>query len=215
MESVRRDADRMDDTGQQGHREAIRHREALSAEGAGGRPAREFHRRVGRTGPPCQRLIAGADALVCFGVGTGSSSIMTAMRLASMRLVQTLRAWARRIRQDILTLWFAAKHPRTPWYAKVLVTVAVAYALSPIDLVPDFIPVLGYLDEVILLPLLIWMTIRLLPPDVLRASRTSAEAWIASAASKPRSMAGAVAIVGIWLAVALGLATWAFHALSR
>jgi len=139
---------------------------------------------------------------------------LTAMRAEQMQPLQTLRAWARRIRRDVLTLWFAAKHPRTPWYAKALGTIAVAYALSPIDLIPDFIPVLGYLDEVILLPLLIWMTVRMLPPDVLLASRASAEAWIASAASRPRSMAGAVAIVGIWLIVASGLAIWAFRAFA-
>jgi uncharacterized membrane protein YkvA (DUF1232 family) len=136
------------------------------------------------------------------------------MHAEQMQPLQTLQAWARRIRQDVLTLWFAARHPRTPWYARALGTIAVAYALSPIDLIPDVIPVLGYLDDVILLPILIWMTIRILPPDVLLASRASAEAWIRSSASKPRSVAGAVAIIGIWLIFATGLSIWAFRAFA-
>jgi len=131
-----------------------------------------------------------------------------------MRIVQTLREWARRIRRDVLTLWFTSKHPRTPWYAKALGAIAVAYALSPIDLIPDFIPVLGYLDEVILLPVLIWLTVRMLPHEVLLDSRSHAQAWITSAAARPRSMAGAVVIVGIWLIVATALSIWAVKAFA-
>ena len=70
-----------------------------------------------------------------------------------------------------MTLWFARSHPATPWYAKALGAFVVAYALSPIDLIPDFIPLLGYIDDVILLPVLIWLTVRLLPQEVLTASR--------------------------------------------
>ncbi|MEO6663932.1 MAG: YkvA family protein, partial [Rubrivivax sp.] len=81
----------------------------------------------------------------------------------------SIRAWARRLKRDGLTLWFAARHADTPWYAKALAMFVVGYALSPIDLIPDFIPVLGYLDDVLLLPALIWLTIRLLPLPVLAA----------------------------------------------
>lgn len=125
-----------------------------------------------------------------------------------MKALDTVRAWARRIKRDGFTLWFALKDPRTPWHAKALAAFVVAYALSPIDLIPDFIPVLGYLDDVILLPVLIWVTVRLLPPDVLAGSRAQAEQWLEASAERPRSLAGAIAIVTIWAAVAGFLAWW-------
>ncbi|MEG1767310.1 MAG: YkvA family protein [Comamonas sp.] len=122
-----------------------------------------------------------------------------------MKLTDTLRQWARQIKRDGLTLWFARRHPATPWHAKALAVVVVAYALSPIDLIPDFIPVLGYLDDVLLLPALIYLAIKLLPPQVLADCRAQAEAWLAAKAAKPRSRAGAVAVVLIWLTLAGGL----------
>jgi uncharacterized membrane protein YkvA (DUF1232 family) len=131
-----------------------------------------------------------------------------------MQLIDTARAWARRIKRDGMTLWFAGKHPRTPWYARVLGAFVVAYALSPIDLIPDFIPVLGYLDDVILLPVMIWLTVRLLPPEVLVDSRAKADEWMATSTSKPRSLVGAVAIVTIWLVVGSVLAFWVVAALA-
>lgn len=131
-----------------------------------------------------------------------------------MGLFEAGRAWARRIKRDAMTLWFARNHPRTPWHAKALGIFVVAYALSPIDLIPDFIPVLGYLDDVILLPVLIWLTVRLLPPDVLAECRAQAEAWMKESRSKPRSRAGAVAIVALWLALGLAFAWWLAQRLS-
>ena len=116
-------------------------------------------------------------------------------------MLETLRTWARRIKRDGVTLWFAYRHPDTPVAVKALCVFVVAYALSPIDLIPDFIPVLGYLDDVILLPGLIWLAIRLLPPSVVAASRGKADAWMAEHHEKPKSIAGAVAIVAIWMAV--------------
>lgn len=125
-----------------------------------------------------------------------------------MNPLDTARAWARRIKRDAMTLWFARTHPDTPWHAKALGAFVVAYALSPIDLIPDFIPILGYVDDVILLPVLIWLTVRLLPPHVLVESRQQAEQWMASANARPRSLAGALAIGAIWLAVGVSLALW-------
>ncbi len=125
-----------------------------------------------------------------------------------MKVLDTARAWARRIKRDGFTLWFAVKDPRTPWHAKALAAFVVAYALSPIDLIPDFIPVLGYLDDLILLPGLIWLTIRLLPPDVLADSRAQAERLLDASAGRPRSLAGAIAIIVIWVAVAGVLLWW-------
>lgn len=125
-----------------------------------------------------------------------------------MKPLETARAWARRVKRDAMTLWFARTHPDTPWHAKALGAFVVAYALSPIDLIPDFIPVLGYVDDVILLPALIWLTVRLLPPHVLAESRLKAEKWMADENARPRSLAGALAIGAIWLAVGLSLALW-------
>lgn len=98
----------------------------------------------------------------------------------------------------------AGKHPRTPWYAKALGLFVVAYALSPIDLVPDFIPVLGYVDDVLLLPGLIWMTIKLLPTDVLAECRSQADEWMTSNGASPTSKVGAALVVLLWL-----IACWA------
>lgn len=125
-----------------------------------------------------------------------------------MSIRTTLQTWAKRIKRDGVTLWFAGKHPRAPWYAKALGLFVVAYALSPIDLIPDFIPVLGYLDDVILLPLLIWLTVKLLPPDVLAECRVQADEWMQTEGAKPRSRFGAVMIVCVWLAVGVALWFW-------
>jgi uncharacterized membrane protein YkvA (DUF1232 family) len=113
-----------------------------------------------------------------------------------------LRDWARRIKRDGVTLWFAGRHPRTPWHAKALGLFVVGYALSPIDLIPDFIPVLGYLDDVLLLPALIWLAVRLVPDAVLAECRTQADAWLREAGAKPISRVGAAVIVALWVAVA-------------
>ena len=75
-----------------------------------------------------------------------------------------LKTWARRMKRDTLALYLASRDPRVPWYAKAMAITTAAYAFSPIDLIPDFIPVLGYLDELVILPLFIWLTIRLVPP---------------------------------------------------
>jgi uncharacterized membrane protein YkvA (DUF1232 family) len=121
-----------------------------------------------------------------------------------MSIFKSLRTWARRIKRDSLTLWFAARHPGAPLLPKVICIIAVAYALSPIDLIPDFIPVLGYIDDVILLPVLIWLALRLMPAAIIESSRADADRWIAERKEKLRSYGGAAAIIVIWLA-ALGL----------
>ena len=125
-----------------------------------------------------------------------------------MGISDTLRMWAKRIKRDGVTLWFAGKHPKTPWYAKALGLFVVAYALSPIDLIPDFIPVLGYVDDVLMLPSLIWLTLQLLPPDVLTECRGHADAWMQTQGAKPRSMAWAVLVVALWLLVGSALWVW-------
>jgi uncharacterized membrane protein YkvA (DUF1232 family) len=111
-----------------------------------------------------------------------------------------LAAWARSIKRDVHAVYLASRDPRTPWCAKALAIGVVAYALSPIDLVPDFIPVLGQLDELIILPLGLWLVVRLIPPDVMNEHRAAAIV----AGQMPRSMAGAVTIIAIWLLLTVG-----------
>jgi len=125
-----------------------------------------------------------------------------------MKVSDNLKAWARRIKRDGVTLWFAGKNPRTPWYAKALGVFVVAYALSPIDLIPDFIPVLGYVDDVLLLPVLIWLAIRLLPPGVLTECRSQAEEWMQANGARPSSRAGAVVVVSLWVGSAVAAWLW-------
>lgn len=125
-----------------------------------------------------------------------------------MSVLQTLRDWARRIRRDGVTLWFAWRHPATPWPLKALCLLVVGYALSPVDLIPDFIPVLGLLDEVLLLPALIWLAVRWLPAPVLAASRQQADAWMADTGRRPVSRIGAVVIVALWVAAAWACWRW-------
>jgi len=112
----------------------------------------------------------------------------------------------RQLKAEVLTLYFAVRDPQTPWVVRALVAFIVAYAASPIDLIPDFIPVIGWLDELLLLPALIALAIRLTPAEVLERSR--ARAAEAGMARTPASRIGAVVIVLIWLAVLALLAQW-------
>jgi uncharacterized membrane protein YkvA (DUF1232 family) len=119
-------------------------------------------------------------------------------------MLARLKGWARAIMRDVHALWLAARDPRTPWYARALAVAIAAYALSPIDLIPDVIPVLGYLDEAILLPIGILLVVRLVPREVMAECRARAEA----AAARPVSRAGAAFIIALWAAAAGGLGWW-------
>jgi uncharacterized membrane protein YkvA (DUF1232 family) len=114
-----------------------------------------------------------------------------------------LRDWARVIKRDIHALYLASRDPRVPWYAKALAIVVAGYALSPIDLIPDFIPVLGYLDDVILVPLGVLLVIRLIPPEVMTEHRELA----AAAQERPVSRTAALVIASIWAGSIL-LCSW-------
>ena len=105
-----------------------------------------------------------------------------------------LKAWARNTKRDIIALWLAARDPRVAWYAKALAAAVAAYALSPVDLIPDFIPVLGLLDDAILVPAGVWLFARLVPPALLAEHRATAQA----AAALPVSRWGVVIIFAIW-----------------
>jgi len=121
-----------------------------------------------------------------------------------MSVFARLHQAARRIKHDALTVYFAARDPRTPWHVRLLALAIAAYAMSPIDLIPDFIPVLGYLDDVILLPLGILLVIRLTPAEVIEASRLKARA----VSEKPTSRVAAAAIVVVWVLSAAGFGYW-------
>jgi uncharacterized membrane protein YkvA (DUF1232 family) len=124
-------------------------------------------------------------------------------------MLASLRQRARAIKRDTLALYLAARHPQTPWYAKALAVLIVGYALSPIDLIPDFIPVLGYLDDVILLPAGIFLCIRLIPAHVLDDCRAQAAERFAD--GKPTNRTAAVVIVLIWLAVLIVAFAWVWR----
>jgi uncharacterized membrane protein YkvA (DUF1232 family) len=109
-----------------------------------------------------------------------------------------LRDWARLIKHDVHALYLAARDPRVPWYAKALAALVAGYALSPVDLIPDFIPIVGYLDDVILVPLGIVVVIRLIPPEVMAEHRDVA----AAAQDRPVSRAAAIVVIGVWVGAA-------------
>jgi uncharacterized membrane protein YkvA (DUF1232 family) len=118
------------------------------------------------------------------------------------------RQWARRIKQDAVMLWFAYKDPRTPWLPKIISMLAVAYALSPIDLIPDFVPVLGFLDDAVLLPAMIWLAVRLLPDEVVTACRQLAIDWMQVNQRKPVNRWGIALVLMVWALVVLLIIVW-------
>ncbi|GGD84065.1 DUF1232 domain-containing protein [Rhizobium anhuiense] len=124
-----------------------------------------------------------------------------------MQLISKAKLWAKSLKRDIVALWFAARDPRVPWHAKTVAGTVAAYALSPIDLIPDFIPVLGYLDDLLIVPLGIMLAIRLVPVEVMIELRTEAAKRI----ERPSSRLGMIFILAVWLACIIFLAL----ALSR
>ena len=124
-----------------------------------------------------------------------------------MAILAALKQRARQLKAEVVALYFAARHPRTPWYAKAFVVGIVAYALSPIDLIPDFIPVLGFVDEIILLPFAIALAVKMIPPDVMAECRARASQQPLRASWMGR--VGAAVIVLFWLALIVLAAMWA------
>ena len=139
----------------------------------------------------------------------------------ALRMVQSARqSWRQslkhridELRSDTLALYLAARHPQTPWYAKVVVAAIVAYALSPIDLIPDFVPILGYVDDLFLIPLGIAIAVKLIPARVLRECRARAREKFADGA--PESRRSAAVIVAIWVLATLLGAIWVYAAFWR
>jgi uncharacterized membrane protein YkvA (DUF1232 family) len=117
-------------------------------------------------------------------------------------VIDALKAWARSVKRDVIALWLAARDPRVPWYAKAVAAAVAAYALSPIDLIPDFIPVVGYLDDLIIVPLGVLLAVRLIPADLMEELRSEAVSR-----SRRTSRAGLAFIVALWM-LSLALMAW-------
>ena len=111
----------------------------------------------------------------------------------------SLRTWAFALKRDAHVVWLAGRDARTPWHAKALALAVAAYAFSPIDLIPDFVPVLGYLDDLLLVPAGLWLALRLIPREILDEHRPAAEA----AARRPVSWVGAAVIATLWIALSV------------
>jgi uncharacterized membrane protein YkvA (DUF1232 family) len=182
--------------------------EVRLARRAGGEEAKSRRRRIGY---PVGRLCAIsmtpdgiADhvgrALRSF-LASGHSTVFC-LRYDS-RMASKLMDWARATKRDVHAIYLAARDPRVPWYAKALALCVARYALSPIDLIPDFIPVIGYLDDLVIVPLGILAVVKLIPPEIMAEHRAAA----AIASERPISHAAATVIVLIWI-VSMALVGW-------
>ena len=120
-----------------------------------------------------------------------------------MSLVERLGRWARGLKAEVYALYLAYRDPRVAWYARIFAAMVVGYAFSPIDLIPDPIPVLGYLDDLVLIPLGMALAIRMIPPEVLSECREEARGMT----DRPISKVAAVVVVAVWVALA-ALAVW-------
>jgi uncharacterized membrane protein YkvA (DUF1232 family) len=114
-------------------------------------------------------------------------------------MIRRLQSWARVITQDVIALYLAARDSRVPWHARAVALAVAGYALSPIDLIPDFIPVLGYLDDLVIVPLGILLAVRLIPSDLLDEHRAAA----AKTLERPKSRAAMIAIITVWVCIGL------------
>ena len=126
-------------------------------------------------------------------------------------MLSRIKTWARNLKRDAHAIYLASRDPRVPWCAKALAIAVAAYALSPIDLIPDFIPVIGYLDELFILPLGIWLVVRLIPDGIMIEYRARA----IEAGQRPTSRAGMAAILLLWMAGALTLGWFGYAWWSR
>jgi len=125
------------------------------------------------------------------------------VHLSDLSMASRLDTWKQRVRAlkaETYAVYMSGKDPRVPWYAKVLIAFVVVHTLSPIDVIPDFIPVLGYLDDLIITPLGIALAVKMIPGDVLAENREKAQALLSE--EKPTSWVGAVVVFAIWLLVA-------------
>ena len=123
------------------------------------------------------------------------------------------KARARVLKTEVYAMYLAYRDPRTPWYARLFAAGVVAYAFSPIDLIPDFIPVLGYLDDLVLVPLGIWLAIKMIPPEVMADCRCRAGQDLA--ASKPINRVAGMIIIAIWIGLGALAVVMAWRVIDR
>ncbi len=129
-----------------------------------------------------------------------------------MTLLAKIKQQARNLKSEVFALYFAAHDPRTPWYAKLIVTAIVAYAFSPIDLIPDFLPIIGYLDDLVLIPIGIALAIKLIPESVLIHCRARAQKAIEN--KKPISWTAGAIIILIWSGLSVLCAMWIYNKIT-
>jgi uncharacterized membrane protein YkvA (DUF1232 family) len=126
-------------------------------------------------------------------------------------MLSRIKAWARGLKRDGHAIYLASRDPRVPWYVKALAIAVAAYALSPIDLIPDFIPIVGYLDDLVIVPFGIWLVVSLIPEEIMVECRAKADA----AGRRPVSRAGMIAIIVLWIFGVMTLGWIAYAAWSR
>lgn len=131
--------------------------------------------------------------------GKGDGRLLDVCGERESLMGRNLRDWAQALKCDVLALYGASRDPRVPWYAKALAIIVAGYALSPIDLIPDFIPVLGYLDDLVLVPLGIYLVIMLIPPEIMAEHRERA----AAGDDRPVSRIAAAIIVAVWVGASM------------
>ena len=133
--------------------------------------------------------------------------------LGMSHYMQSLKQAARRLKKETYAVYLASTDQRVPWYARILAGVTVAYAFSPIDLIPDFIPILGYLDDLIIVPLGIWLVLKMIPPQILAECREKAAAEIER--GKPINRAAAAVIIAIWSGLGILAVMWLTRIFKR
>ncbi len=135
------------------------------------------------------------------------------MRQSIGILLERIKQWARRLKTELYALYLAYRDPRVPWYARVVAACVVGYAFSPIDLIPDPIPVIGYLDDLIIVPAGIWLALKLIPRQVMSECRERAR--LEAPAQKLTNWTAAVIVVGIWLVLAAAAIVLVLRVMER
>lgn len=128
-------------------------------------------------------------------------------------MFERIKSWAKQQKRKLLILYFAYKDGRTPWYAKVIAVCVVAYAFSPIDLIPDFIPILGYLDDVVLVPLGVWVAMKLVPQSVIQTCTVKADQRTRNV--KPKNILVGGLIIVVWIVAFIWISVAAYRYLVK
>ena len=128
-------------------------------------------------------------------------------------MLNRLKQWARRLKTELYALYLAYRDPRVPWYARLMAACVVGYAFSPIDLIPDPIPILGYLDDLIIVPIGVWLTLKMIPVEIITECRKKARAEVQK--GKPTNWVAAGVIISIWILLAVVAVFFIMRAVRR